>query len=264
MEMLDLWNLVIDNFYGFLVVLFRVIGIFAYNPIFSRSNVPQTLKTSMSLLIAITFLISFGGKIGYVPVNLFDFAGTLIKETALGLTFGFFVNLLMSSMVLAGELADNQIGMTMARTMDPSTGIQMPVFSNMYFYMFVLYFFVTGGHLEYIRLFRLSYDIMPVGFDFTMNTLKLAHNIVMFMGTAMVLACKLAMPIIAAELIVEFCVGIIMKAVPTIQVFVINIQLKIVVGMFVMLAIAKPICDFIDMLIGTMWNNLDVILKSFI
>jgi flagellar biosynthetic protein FliR len=86
----------------------------------------------------------------------------------------------------------------------------------------------------------------------------------MFLGTVFVLACKLAMPIIAAELIVEICVGVMMKAVPTIQIFAVNIQMKILIGLFVISAIAEPISDFITKLTEVMWRNLDHVLHNFV
>ena len=48
-----------------------------------------------------------------------------------------------------------------------------------------------------------------------------------------------------------------MKAVPTVQIFVVNIQLKIVVGMFVLIAVAKPMSDFLEMLLDILFSNLN-------
>ena len=73
----------------------------------------------------------------------------------------------------------------------------------------------------------------------------------------LILAVKFAMPIIASELITEFIIGVMMKAVPTVQIFVVNIQLKIVVGMFVLIAVAKPMSDFLEMLLDILFSNLN-------
>lgn len=257
----ELWNLIIDNFIGCLLVFSRVTGIFTFNPIFGRSNVPMRVRVALSMALSVCMLAAMGGTTSYRPSSVVGFVVVIVMEALLGLLFGFFVNLILTVLIYAGELVDNQIGLGMAKAMDPSTGIQMPVFANFYYYLFILYFFITGGHLEYIRMFSISYDIIPIGFQFGISAQSLIYNIVLFMGTVMELALKLAMPIIAAELIVEFCVGVIMKAVPTIQVFVINIQLKILVGLFIMFSVAGPISDFLNRLLGTMWENLGVILN---
>jgi flagellar biosynthetic protein FliR len=122
--------------------------------------------------------------------------------------------------------------------------------------MFILYFFLTNGHLTYISLFAISYETVPVGFGFSLSTVNLSYAIAMLLGTVITLAVKMAMPIIAVEMVMEVCVGVMMKAVPTIHVFVVNIQLKVLMGLFMIMAVAGPMADFIDRLFGTMWEIL--------
>ena len=218
----------------------------------------------MAMTLSVCVLAGMGGTTGFIPQSVPGFVFILITEALLGLVFGFMTNLILTVLIYAGEVTDNKIGLAMANVMDPGSGIQMPLFANLYYYLFILYFFVTGGHLEYIRLFVLSYDIIPIGFQINLTTVALSYNIVLFLGTVLTLALKLAIPVVAAGLIVEICVGVIMKAVPTIQVFVINIQLKILVGILVIFALAGPISSFIDMLLGVLWENLYAILYNFI
>jgi len=254
--MQEIWDLIVYNFVGGLIVLARVTGIFTFNPILGRSNVPMRIRASMSLVLTVVMLMSFNGVIGYIPANIPALVMVVLKEAALGLIFGFIVNLILTAIIYAGEMIDNQIGLGMARVMDPATNVNMPVFANLYYYMFILYFFLTGGHLSYIRLFAQSYEILPIGFEISLSFVDASYRIAMFLGTVLTLAIKMAMPIIAAELITELCVGVMMKAVPTIQVFVINIQLKLMLGLFLIMAIAAPMSDFLDKLLGIMWENL--------
>jgi flagellar biosynthetic protein FliR len=260
----QLWNLVVYNFVGCLIVFARVAGIFTFNPIFGRQNVPMMARVAMTMALAVCMLAGMGSTTGFIPQSIPHFVFVLLAEVLLGLVFGFFVNLMLTVTIFAGEATDKQIGLAMANVMDPGTGIQMPVFGTFYYYLFILYFFVTGAHLEYIRLFAVSYEIIPIGFEITANTIAITRSIVYFMSIVMNLAMRLALPVIAAGLIVETCVGVIMKAVPSIQVFVVNIQLKILLGLFVIMALAAPISDFISGLFGTMWGYLDYFLHNFI
>ena len=252
-----LWDLVVNNFLGFIFVTARISGIFTFNPIFSRQNVTTTVKVGASIAFSVVTLMYLGGNVYYNVSGVPDLVLTLMKELLIGLVLGFMVNLILTVIIYAGDVMDTQLGFGMAKAMDPSTGIQMPLFANLYYYMFILYFFIVGGHLKYIELFIMSYDTLPIGFSFTADTLNLIYFIANFMGTVMVLAVKFAMPIIAAELITEFILGVMMKAVPSIQIFVLNIQLKIVVGMTVLLAIAKPMSDFLEYLMDIMFANLN-------
>jgi flagellar biosynthetic protein FliR len=256
LELTDIFDLVYYNFVGFLLVLARVSGVFTFNPIFGRTNIPNTVKAMASIAFAVVMTAGMGNTVGYIPGSVPEFVFVIIKEALLGFVFGIMVNLILSAIIMAGEMMDNQTAFGMANAMDPATGVSMPVFANLYYYLFILYFFITGAHLSYIKLFWLSYETLPIGFSLTVNTATLGYNLVLYLQTAMTLALKLALPVIAAEFILEFSIGILMKAVPSIQVFVLNIQLKILLGLFVMMAIAAPISDFLEELMNILFENL--------
>ena len=258
------WDTIFNNFVGFLFVLCRVTGIFTFNPIFSRSNVPTTVRNGISVVLAIVMMMvpDIGITTPHVT-NVIGFVMIILKELFIGFVFGFFTNLIMTVLIYAGEIIDMQTGLGMAKSMDPTTGINMPIFANIYYYIFILYFFVTGGHLSYIKLFTLSFQTIPLGYDFTLATVDLTYVIVMYMGTVMTLAVKFALPIMVTEMITEICVGLMMKAVPTIQVMVVNIQLKIIVGLIVLAAAARPMSEFIETLMNLLWENLYTAAQNF-
>ena len=251
------WEWIMGNFFAYLLVTARVSGIFTFNPIFSRQNVPTRIKIGATLVMSMVTMSYMGDSLVYTESGFFPLIMDLGKELIVGLILGFFVNLILTVIIYAGEVMDTQIGFGMAKAMDPMTGVQMPLFANMFYYLFILYFFIVGGHLKYVELFVKSYDILPFGYSFTPDTLNLVRFIVDYLGTVLELAVKFAMPILAAELITEFIIGVMMRAVPTIQIFVLNIQLKIVVGLLVLLAVAKPLSDFLEYLLDIMFRNLD-------
>ncbi|MCL2107898.1 MAG: flagellar biosynthetic protein FliR [Oscillospiraceae bacterium] len=260
----ELWDLILYNFVGCLIVFARVTGIFTFNPIFGRQNLPMRARVMMSIAITVCMLAAMGGTTHYVPPSIIAFVGVLILEALLGFAFGFFMHLVMTTLLYAGEITDNKMGLMMANVMDPGSGIQAAVFANFYTYLFLIYFFVTNSHIQYIRLFALSYSIIPVGFQVTLNTHEIIYHIIQFFGTSLELALKLAMPILAAGMITEISVGIIMKAVPAIQVFILSIPLKIILGLFMVLSLVRVISWFIDKLFDTMWANLEIIMYRFV
>ena len=74
----------------------------------------------------------------------------------------------------------------------------------------------------------------------------------------------MAMPIVAASLVTEFCVGVLMKAVPNIHVFVLNIQIKMMVGFVVLAASCGVVAEFMEKIMGIMFNNLNGIVEQFV
>lgn len=159
MTLSDVWDMILNNFLGFLLIMCRVSGIFSFNPIFSRSNFPVRLRAGTTIALAVLFASSMG-NIKYEPTGIFMMLFDMMKELGLGLILGFMVNLILAVTISAGELIDYQTGLSMARAMDPATGVSMPLFANVYYYMFILYFFLTNGHLSYIKLFHISYETL--------------------------------------------------------------------------------------------------------
>ncbi len=253
MTLSDVWESIVNNALGFLMIMCRVSGIFSFNPIFNRANFPMRLRAGTTFAMAVLFAASMG-EISYSPAGVFGFAFDILKELGLGLVLGFMVNIILSVTIMAGEMVDYQTSLSMARAMDPATGISMPLFANVYYYMFVLYFFITNGHLSYIKLFHISYETLPIGF--TGITADVFWAVSSYFTTALTLAVKLAAPIIAIGFITELCLGVLMKAVPSIHIFALNIQLKVLVGLAAVLIAAQPMSDFIERLLGIMWQNL--------
>ena len=73
------------------------------------------------------------------------------------------------------------------------------------------------------------------------------------------LSLKLAMPILVAELLGEVGMGILMKAIPQINAFVINIELKVIIGLVLLFLFLTPINEF---LLGIESEMLDQIARA--
>lgn len=74
------------------------------------------------------------------------------------------------------------------------------------------------------------------------------------------LAVQLSLPVLAAELIGQVGMGILMKAIPQINAFVINIELKVVLGLVLVLLLMAPFSDFLLEAERTMLDSLHQVL----
>lgn len=258
--MSEIWTIIQTNFIVLMMVLARVTGIFSFNPIFARREVSNTVKAGASFVLAI--VMTAAGDFSYyqMPSGTLPFVFDFAKELLVGFILGFFTNLILQVFNLAGEMVDMQIGLSMGRAYDPTFG-NAGVSTQFYSYWFILYFFAVGAHESYIKLFAVSYDSVPIGFDsFNMNIL---YVIPRYFQSVLELGLKLSMPILITELLTEFCIGVLMKAVPTIHVFVLNIQLKMIVGFVVLAASCGVVGEFIEMLMGLLFENLNSLTDNF-
>lgn len=258
--MSEIWTIIQTNFIVLIMVTARVTGIFSFNPIFSRRGVPNTIKAGASIMLAVV-MTAAGGFEYTMPAGLLPFVFDLVKELLVGAVLGFFVNLLLQVFSMAGEVTDMQLGLSMAKSYDPTFG-NAGLSTQYYSYWFMLYFFAVGGHKSYIELFAVSYEHIPMGYtSFNINLLLI---LVKFFEIVMTLGLKLAMPVIAASLISEFCVGVLMKAVPTIHVFVLNIQIKMLVGFVILAASCGVVGEFMEKIMGILFDNLNGIVDKWI
>ena len=258
--MSEVWNGIITNVVVYVMVLARTAGIFTFNPIFARRGVPNSVKAGATLVLAL--VMTSAGDFSYtMPNGLFPFVFDMLKELLVGAVLGFFVNLMLQVFSMAGEVVDMQLGLSMAKSYDPTFG-NAGLSTQYYSLWFMLYFFAVGAHKSYIQLFAVSYDSIPLGW--TGLNFNVFSVLVQYFETVLTLGLKLAMPVIAASLITEFCIGVLMKAVPTIHVFVLNIQLKMLVGFVVLAASCGVVSEFMEKIMGILFENLNGIVDGFL
>jgi flagellar biosynthetic protein FliR len=108
-------------------------------------------------------------------------------------------------------------------------------------------FFIIGGHLHLIQATVQSFTILPVG-TYLVNYDAL-YVIPQLFTSILLLALFLAMPIIVLEVIITFAVGLIMRLVSQINVFILNFQIKLTVGFLVLAFLVPPMMAFVENLI---------------
>lgn len=240
----------------FLFVFMRMSGCILFNPIFGRKNVPMILK------IGLTFFLSIF-TYGLIPAqtvdvsNIFVFMVLMIKELLVGLIVGFIIQLFMSAILIAGETIDFQMGFSMAKAYDPASNTSMPITGSIFNAMFMIIFFATNSHLTLIKIFCTLGTVAPFG-QIEFST-KVFSELISLFSYILVYAVKMSMPILAVEIIAEIGVGLIMRAVPQINIFVINLQLKIFLGLACIIILIPAYSKFLELLITLMFDKINAI-----
>lgn len=239
------WEAMLNDWQTLLLIFGRVVGIFAFNPFLGRNNLPSRVRIGAALGITVLIVTQIYPQMEAVEiVGAGPFVIAVLLETLIGMILGFITNLFLSTLLVAGDVMDTTSGLGMSKIYDPASGVQMPLFGSLATYLALLYFFATNSHLAYVRLYVLSFQVIPLG-GLKLNT-DIGLVVGQYFGTVLGMAIKLALPFIAAQLILEFCMGIMMKAVPQIQVMVVNMQLKLLFGITLLFLLATPMSDFID------------------
>ncbi|MHC1695476.1 MAG: flagellar biosynthetic protein FliR [Eubacteriales bacterium] len=246
-----MWEIVYSNYILFLLVFTRMTGMLLFNPFFARRNIPAVIKIGLALILSFMIMPTLSVQIEYP--SLFVFTVYLIKELLIGYVFGLVINIFISWIFMAGEIVDLQLGISMSKIYDPSSNVSMPLTGSIYNVLYILIFFVGNGHLSIIKIMARSCQIFPCGSDL-FNT-SVASFIVLLLGDAISLAAKMAMPILAIELLTEAGLGVLMRTVPQINVFVVGLQLKLLVGLYVIIAFLPSAANLMDDTTGVMFDQ---------
>ena len=230
----------------FLVVLMRIMGFIMLNPIFGRRNVPNNAKAAIAFVLTVVIITPMerDAELDIYTRNLIVYVLLLAKEFIFGYLIGLVINIYFAVISMSGEVIDMQMGLSMSKMYDPGSNVQMPLIGGFFNIAMMLIFFITNSHLTLIELIRISFDISPVT-SFSFNP-AIGLGLMNLFAHIFVLSVKLAFPIIAVELVTETGVGIIMRAVPQINVFVVGIQLKVFVALIILIAICPGVAWFLD------------------
>lgn len=226
----------------FLFASARVAGFILFNPILGRSNIPAAFRTGVVLVLSI-FVTSITEQQPPAPSGAVELFVLLLLEIFIGFLLGMAVSIFFYVPQLAGSMIDTQMGMTMNQMYDPGSQANLSVTGQLLNIMMILLFFVEGGHFTLLRLFLTSEQIVPFGqVSISLDAYDLLLEL---FAECTLLGIKLCMPILAAEMVSQVGMGVLMKVIPQINVFVINIDLKVLVGLGLLLMLMAPFSEFL-------------------
>ena len=250
--MLDMTQLTL-----FLYISARVSGFILFNPVLGRTNIPASFRTGMVLVLS-WFVMGVTRQEVPAPTGTVELLIHLLLEMALGFLLGMAVNFFFYIPQLAGHMIDTQMGMTMNQMYDAGAQANLSVTAMILNILMTLLFFAAGGHLTLLEIFLTSEEIVPLG---AVSIGLPAYNYLLELFVqCTILAIKLCMPIMAAELIAQVGMGVLMKVIPQINIFAINIDLKVLVGLSLLLMLIVPISEYLIDAERTMLNSLHEIL----
>lgn len=215
-----------------LLIFIRIASMVYLVPILGASGVPHRVKIGFSLALAV-FLATI---IPYDPLpytTILGYTGLVIKEAIVGLLIGFFMNICMTILAYAGQLIDQEIGFTMVSMFDQFNKTQTTITANLYNILVLLIVVVSDLYYFIIDAMVDSFRYVPVGTSiYKMDAIY--HIFLKFMKDFFLIGFQIALPIFASALLLSVILGILAKAAPQMNMFVVGIQLKVFLGLAVL------------------------------
>ena len=250
----------IHNLEFFLLILTRVSAMIVAAPFFNTKGVPGKVKIGLAFFLSIVIAsimpyhdLEYDSEIGYAIM--------VITEAIIGLALGFSANIAMIVLAFAGHMIDVDIGFSMVQLFDPLTNQESSAFGSFYSYMVMLVMLISNMHYYIITAVIDSFELIPLGTigyqeDFFYK------SIIHFATQYFVIGFRIILPVFAAALLLNIVLGVLAKTAPQMNMFVIGMQLKVIVGIAVLLVIVVCIPNITEMVYSSMKDMIERILKS--
>ena len=175
------------------MIVVRVASFVAVAPFYGTNNTPRRVKIGFSVMVAILlFQILERPALDYEGV--FGFAVIIIREGITGLLIGFAASVCNSIILLAGNMIDMEIGLSMATEYDPMNNTQVNITGQLYNYLLLLLLIATDMHHYILHAVVDSYKLIPVnGQVFQWD--HLFQSFLTYMTDLFVIAFRIILPI---------------------------------------------------------------------
>lgn len=241
----------------------RIAAILMLTPILNASSVPATIRTLIVLALSVTIAMGITDPNVSLP-EMEPGAGWIIvaslKELVLGATLSIGILLAFAAISVAGRLLDVQIGFGMAQVFDPLTRQQLPVLTAAFNQIGVIFFFLINGHHTLLRAVAFSVSHFPLGQSWTMQ--PVAIPILKQVGAMFSLGFALASPVVFCVLLVELALGVVARNLPQMNMFVMGVPIKVVVGLFALSIWFVAMGGMLTRIHGSIFQTWDGIFSS--
>lgn len=223
----------------------RISAMFVAAPLFSARSVPVRIRVLLAFSIA-WLLMPVIPEPPVVDLISGEALIISISQVLIGVAMGFILQMVFAAFVIAGQSIATAMGLGFASMVDPQNGVQVPVISQAFLIMATLVFLALNGHLIFIEVMAKSFQNMPVG-PFIPSQDTLWHLVIwgsdMFVGGMLI-----ALPAVAALLLVNLAFGVTSRAAPQLNIFAVGFPIMIMIGIAFIILTLPTISSHLDRL----------------
>ncbi len=216
--------------------MIRITAMLVATPVFGAPSFPIRARILLGLLLTLLIYPSLPPIPEIDPLSA---EGILVgvRQVIIGLAMGFIWHMVFGALVIAGQSIAMSMGLGFASSLDPQNGVQVPVVSQYFLIFATLVFLAMDAHLVLIRILAESFELLPVVVEawpqnlFVTLALWGSH---MFVG-----ALLMALPAMAAVLLVNLAFGVVTRAAPQLNIFAVGFPVTILAG-FILMLLSMP------------------------
>ncbi|MFD2613018.1 flagellar biosynthetic protein FliR [Paenibacillus gansuensis] len=245
----------------FLLIFCRITSFFVVAPIFSMRGLPSQVKIGLAFFVSVLILLN---QYGTVTVETdATYVLSIAREILAGLLLGFLAYLFFTVVQIAGSFIDLQMGFGIANVIDPMTGAQSPIFGNFKFMISILIFLSINGHLLLLEGLIQSYQWVPLNSTLfqQMYSGHITDFLIRTFSETFKLAFQMSAPIVVAMFLTDVALGLLARTVPQMNIFVVGVPLKILVGLLMLLLLIPGFISQFEHVFASMFEGMRSLLQ---
>jgi len=230
---------------AYLLILCRLGGMLVSSPLFNMHNIPPMTKVGFAAVIA---FILYPLHASHPPAahDIFQFTTLVLQETIIGLLIGFIANLTFMGVQTAGDLMAMQMGLSSAQMLNPMTGTQNAQVGQFFFYFAAILFLGLNIHHALIAAVDRSLTWIPLGHfigEGHLTASLMTQRCIQLTGEVLLLALTISIPVSSVLLVTEVTTGFVAKVMPQMNVFMVAMPLKLILGLLIMMMALPAFAD---------------------
>ena len=226
----------VREFEFFLLILARMASFIFAAPFFSMNNVPRRVRTALAVFVSILVYSSMEApEVIPYETSVWSYAALVIREVLVGVLIGAVSNMCLTATAFAGNTIDMNVGLSMVSLLDPATREQVTFTGAFYNYFYMLILIASGLYRYLLKAMVDTYTLIPIG-RAVFRQERFINLAISFLSGYMLIGFQIALPIFVATLILNSLLGIMAKVAPQMNMFAVGMQIKILMGMTVLLA----------------------------
>lgn len=242
----------------FLWPLLRIGALFLSLPVYSGQSVPLRVRTVLA--VAVTLVVM--PLLPPLPqLDMFSYQGLLVavQQVLIGWVTGFVLQLVFAAVAFAGQSVAYSMGLGFASLLDPQTGVQVPMVSQIYVVITTLVFLVMDGHLVVIQLLLDSFRTIPVALEGIAGAEL--WTLVAWSGRLFAGGLLLALPAIAALLLVNVSFGVAARTAPQLNIFSVGFPVTLLLGLLLIWLTLPHLLQRFSGLLGEGYEMVEQLLR---
>ena len=212
-----LYQIYLNQFVLFTLVLVRVSGLIMTAPIFGGTEVPMRVRGLLAFTLSVLVMPLQWGRTAPEAGNLVNYAVLVVTELLVGVTLGFGVMLLVSGVQVTGQIISQLGGMQLADVYNPGLDNNVPIFSQFFYYVTLAVFVIIGGHRKVMEALLDTFAWLPPGQGVSDSVVD---TLVSLLAQSFELGIRAAAPAMVALLLATVVMGLVSRTLPQLNVMV--------------------------------------------